>query len=50
VVKESHRDRVPVNFSGGVCVLEADDDDVSEVLGGGGRADGDQIDEAMKME
>jgi hypothetical protein len=37
-------------FSGKVCVLEADGDGVSEVLGGEGKADGDQIDEAMKME
>jgi hypothetical protein len=49
VGKESHRVRVPVNFSGEVCALEVDDDGVPEVLGGGGRADGEQLDEAMMM-
>jgi hypothetical protein len=49
VGKESHRVRVPVNFSGEVCALEVEDDGVPKVLGGGGRADGEQLDEAMMM-
>jgi hypothetical protein len=40
VGKESHRVRVPVNFNGEVYALEVDDNGVPEVLGGGGRANG----------
>jgi hypothetical protein len=49
VGKESHRVRVLVNISGEVCALEVDNDGVPEVLGGGGRAEGEQLDEAKRM-
>jgi hypothetical protein len=31
------------------CALEVDDDGVPEVLGGGGRADGERLNEAKRM-
>jgi hypothetical protein len=49
VGKESHQVRVLVNFSSEVCALEVEDDGVPEVLGGGGRADSEQLNEAMMM-